>query len=302
MNKTLKILIISLFGIGGQQAHASIAFNFDYTYDNNNFFDTVAKKAALEVAGSYFSNRINDTFGAITSSGGNQFDAGFFHPATGAYSLYETGFSVGADTITIFAGGRDLPGTTLGVGGPGGWSASGSAAFFSSINRGQVGVGVTDFAPWGGSLSFDTAVNWYFDDDVSTVDVGAGQNDFYSVAIHELGHLLGLGLSDSWNNQVSGGEFTGANSVLANSGNNIVLNPGGDHWAEGTLSLVDGLSQEASMDPTVTVGDRKYFTDLDVAALRDVGWEVTTVPVPAAVYFFGSALLGLGSFRKKQSK
>jgi hypothetical protein len=56
------------------------------------------------------------------------------------------------------------------------------------------------------------------------------------------------------------------------------------------------------MDPTITIGTRKVFTDLDMAALDDIGWEVTPVPVPAAVYLFGSGLLGLlGLARRRRA-
>ena len=150
----------------------------------------------------------------------------------------------------------------------------------------------TDFAPWGGSISFDTGASWYFDADVTTVESFSG-NDFYSVALHELAHLLGFGTADSWFNKVNSGNFTG------DSSGTVALQPDNSHWKDGTLSLVNSVRQETAMDPSITTGTRKYMTDLDMAALSDIGWEVSAVPVPAAVYFFGSALLGLGAFRKK---
>ena len=42
----------------------------------------------------------------------------------------------------------------------------------------------------------------------------AGQVDFYSVAGHELGHLLGIGTAPSWSGNVSGGSFVGGNSPV----------------------------------------------------------------------------------------
>ena len=32
------------------------------------------------------------------------------------------------------------------------------------------------------------------------------------------------------------------------------------------------------MDPNIASGTRKYFTDLDFAAMQDIGWQVTPVP------------------------
>jgi len=310
MNKALKILAISTLSIAGQHAQA-ISIEFDYSYDTaNNFFDTQAKKDVLNTAGNFFANRITDSLGAINSSGDNQFNASFANPGNGSFTTINN-FSVAADTLRIYAGGRSLAGSTVGIGGPGGFGVSGSTSFVNAaVSRGQgngstsvtlnprdnlgnvIDKTATDFAPWGGAISFDTDANWYFDDNVSTVESFSG-NDFYSVALHELAHLLGFGTSDSWKNKVSFGNFSG------DSSGTVALEPDDSHWEDGTLSLLASLSQETAMDPTILRGTRKYMTDLDIAALSDVGWEISAVPVPAAVYFFGSALLGLGAFRKK---
>ena len=125
-----------------------------------------------------------------------------------------------------------------------------------------------------------------------------GQNDFFSVALHEIGHLLGIGTADSWNNLEIGGNFTGANSVTENGGV-VPLDLGGGHWASGTLSEVGGVAQEAAMDQSILVGSRKVFTDLDVAGLRDVGWEATVVPVPAALPLMLGAMIGLFGLRRR---
>lgn len=292
-----------------QQASA-ITIQLDYSYDANHFFDSAAKKSVLSAAAHYFETRLNDQLGAIQSLGSNQFTAQFSNPATGATNSISN-FNVAANTLKVFAGGRDLSGSTVGQGGPGGYDISGQSSFFKeAISRGQgdgtvsavSGAGAKDFAPWGGSITFATNTNWYFDDNVSTVESFSG-NDFYSVALHELGHLLGFGTADSWDNLVSGTDFVGpeSSSVYGDPNSNPVpLSADKSHWLNGTQSLVDAVTQqEAAMDPSLTTGTRKYFTDLDLAALKDIGWEVSAVPVPAAIYLFATALMGFGLMRRK---
>lgn len=281
-------------GLGAMLTYAPGAWAFDiffdYTFDTNNFFSTVESQNTLEAAASYFESIIQDDLTAIDSDpgpGGNDFSTVFSNPADGSSVGFDH-FDVPADTIIVYVGGRDLGGA-LGLGGPGGFGVSGTATFVdNAISRGEgggspsavQGVTATDFAPWGGSISFDTTTDWYFDDDVSTdVDIPFDSFDFYSVALHELGHVLGIGTADSWNNQIdtttTPNTFTGTNATAANGGAVVAL-AGSGHWAEGTLSTVNGNTQEAAMDPTIANGQRKRFTELDNAALEDIGWELAT--------------------------
>jgi len=300
MKLNIKFLVGSLLLACTTSANA-IFINFDYSLDNKNFFSNQARKDVLNSAGHFFENRLNDQLGAISSAGNNKFNINFSRPDTGKTQT-KNDFSVAADTLTIFAGGRTFSGSILGQGGSGGFGASGTATFIESLKRGQGNVSgstATDFAPWGGSIAFDLDSVWYFDNDTRINDVPSGKSDFFSVALHELGHVLGFGTADSWKNLISGTNFTGANSVTVNNGNPVMLDSGLAHWKNGTLSLVDGVSQEAAMDPSISVGSRKAFTNLDLAGLQDIGWEVAVVPVPPALLLFSSALFGLAVLRKK---
>lgn len=288
--------------VASQSANA-ITINFDYSHDGGFFTGANAsRQSILNDAGIYLGSRLTDSLAAITSTGGDHFDAVFNSPDTGSLTTLNN-FNEAANTLTVFAGGRALGGS-LGVGGPGGYNITGSQSYIDTVpQRGQSGAtsgpSATDFAPWGGQITFNNTTNWYFDSNPSTTEAFSG-NDFYSVALHEISHLLGIGTADSWKNKISGDNFTGANAV-ASFGGNVPLVPDLAHWQEGTPSTVMGVTQEAMMDPTLTIGTRKLPTQLDLAALKDVGWQVTAVPLPSAVWLFGSALFAFAGLRRRQS-
>lgn len=217
----------------------TVGFTFNFSLDSNHFFDDTARRDLLKRAAVMITANLTDTLAAITPSGSNTWSASITDPGTGqSYSLNR---SVPADRIVVYAGGRNLSNGTLGIGGSGGYSASGSTAWLNTVTgRGQPGAlldPATDVAPKIGSITFDTVgTAWHFGK--TTLGLDSNESDFLSVAMHELGHVLGL-----------------------------------SHLPEGTMSP-EGT--EAAMDPTLTNGQRKFFGKADFDALEDIGWQLAS--------------------------
>lgn len=299
----------------------AVEVSIDYTYDTTNFFgagnpDGAAAgsqaRLALESAADYFSTTLDDSFSSIeipAPFSSSLFDGivtwqwtlNFKDPATGV-SRTLVDQTIPADEYRIYAGARDLSSPTLGVGGPGGSgvSSGGNGGSFTLDEINQINQITTDFvdavelrgqtsgfARWGGSITFDTVgTTWHYDHNSLP---SFGQNDFFSIALHELGHSVGLGVSDEWNALVSGTQFNGSTS-MAEFGGSVPLDCNGNcgHWAQGTNSFVDGLAQEVAMAPSILNGTRKIFTDLDIAGLDDIGWDIQ---VPSTIHTWHTSSL-----------
>jgi len=285
MNFRIPALVACLAGCSlSAPAHAKITFSFDYSLDTGFFTKNPAAKTALERAATVYSDRMLDQLTDITPGNGNTWNTVFSNPSTGA-SVMETDLTIPANVIKVYVGGANLGGA-LGQGGPGGFSGSGDDTFSSNLQfRGQLGAmntPPTDFARWGGTISFDQGVSWNFDLNGPV----SGKNDFLTVATHELAHVLGFGTSPSWrtfltknqSTQQYVGPFTGPKSQ-ALYGGPVPLEtpaPGGNaqHFNNNVMSTVAGVAQETLMDPDITTGTRKKVTLLDWAALDDIGWDL----------------------------
>ena len=261
----------------------SISIQFDYSYDTGFFTNHPDRQTLLATAASVIAARINDSLAPIIPSPvlGDTWTAVFNNPGNEATAQINN-LTVPANTIIIFAGGHSLGGA-IGIGGPGGFNASGDQGWLDTVQgRGKPGTlgpdnQQTAFAPWGGSVAFDTSFSdWYFGADPN--GILSTQTDFLSVAEHEIGHVLGFGTANSWTNHVSGSLFTGVNAEVE-FGGPVPTDAAGSaaqHWADGTTDH----GQQCTMDPILNSGERDAFTALDFAGLQDLGWSLLSVPQP----------------------
>jgi hypothetical protein len=343
----------------------------DYRYDTidaDGFFDTQQKKDALQAAATRFSNIITETLSgaSLTQVGNTDHRIGFTHPTTGAdfevsaasiddndslappncgspdnncyvANEYRGPWSILANQFIIYPGARPLPGSAIAEANSG-TGLNWSTVFTSStshLNRGFRSSYSNNVPMWGGAISFDTAVSWHFN---HTTTPTAGTTDLYSIALHEIGHLLGLATGwDEWESLIDPrpdhpDQFIGPNAIAAhNADNGTSLNwlnlvvGGNPHFRDGSHdsyifqnqspNLVgtvgtDGL-QDLLMEPTAnfTAAVKRFeLTNVDVAALRDVGWstvaQITTQPgdynkngiVDAADYVVFSKGLASGTY------
>jgi hypothetical protein len=257
----------------------SLTFLFDYSFDSSGFFNDPQRRAILNLAGQILGSHLYDSLTPITPSPGNTWTASIDNPATGV-PVGLPNLDIPANTLLIYAAGRDYQGASVGEGGFGGESASGSSSWLDTVaargQTGALGATPTNFAPWGGALSFDTTTSWSFGD--ASTPPGPQQYDFLSVALHELGHVLGIGTALSWQAHVWAGAFHGQ-AAEAEFGGPVPVDASAHHWATGTLD--HGV--EPDMTPSIQAGQRKLFTPLDWAALQDIGWQLqpsSSPPVP----------------------
>jgi hypothetical protein len=318
-----------LFAALGPEAALAINIRVDYSYDNSpagTFFNTQQKKDALEAAAARFSAIITTSL-TSQSLPDNQLDPriGFFHPTTGEYhevspahgpesdvvrtapggntaDEYRKPWTIPQNQWILYAGGRPLPSGVAGEGGTG--TGTNITTVFqaedSHLSRGFRATSEQDSLPvWGGAITFDSdgSTAWHFD---LNTPAPLAKVDFYSVALHEIGHALGLSASNwrDWNRWTPAAQFTGPVARAAYNADNGTslsgLNVTGDeHWQDGAYdsyifhngnpnyvgTVGPGVKQDLMMEPTAhfTVPIRRFeLTNVDVAALRDIGWS--TIP------------------------
>ena len=301
----------------------------DFSLNTSSFFSSNAQaRAAVEAAIADLNAAVNQNLATITAADqtvtGSFGTAAVTFSATASVTNPSTGSSVdvsvpnGQSVVRIFVGARPLAGSTLGLGGAGGYGFSSTvstsnfgdvanavsnaeSSFNAIYSRGE-GPLITrlngafnfeggptfpfqlDFGLGHGSVAIDSSTtNFHFD---HTTLPPADMIDLYSVALHEAMHAIGLGPSDEWDDMVvNGTDWTGEEVVnYLGSGSGVVafgvLAPDENHVAQGVLSprITNGQLQQSALVPLISAGVRLNLTELDLAFMRDLGYSNAIVP------------------------
>ena len=311
-----------------------LTIQIDYRYDVTGFFDHPDARAAIEAAARRWSRIINQPLAAV-DVGDDEDDRRFVlrHPGTGELievssasgvksdALVEAGASpadeywggiqIPADTFVVFVGSRDLD--SLGLAGPLGGGTNFEEVFKEVdglLNRGFNALPeFGNLTVIGGFASFDSdgEFEWHFNHlttpEQKTVD-------FYSIALHELGHCFGLGATGvvEWEGLIEGDQYFGENALSAYRQDHesnlkslpvqgMVENRFDYHWKDEAIDSIifplgqpnylstvgRGGVQEVLMSATAYFAPgvpRHEVTNIDVGALKDLGWSVLEVDPP----------------------
>ena len=281
---------------------------FDYSFDKDGFFNNSRRRAALEYAGNIWSNLLNDDFRAIPAgtqftvtnpntgtpetivldseiddllifvgSGTLQADNSTVGLKTSDYHLQGCAcsnccYSSTQDSADLSQRGILDPENGFDTDGllaqaqVNGTDAVGDI-FQRRVSSNFRDTGeVTDFEPWVGTISFNPSedLDWNFE----IANTNDSQIDFISVALHEIGHILGIGVAPIFDALGEGGSFVGINALALNDGSGIPLERDLSHIAEGFAddnTLLDPFLNENRSLPSI----------FDLALLADIGYEIT---------------------------
>ncbi|MBW4655572.1 MAG: hypothetical protein KME20_21405 [Kaiparowitsia implicata GSE-PSE-MK54-09C] len=234
------------------------SIELDYRFDTGGWF-TPVRRAAMRFAANLWERLIQTDFPVVAQG---TLTPNVINPQTGQQVDFVTDSPI--DDIKVFVGARNLRGTfgsTL--------ARSGPSGFFTN----EIRYAGSTFQPWIGTITFDnsTRTNWFFDATPNTADdIPTSAQDFISIAVHEIGHVLGFGTSRAFSRLVQNGTFTGANARLQNGGNALPLADSA-HFPNGGQFPGSG---EALMTPFSNLGTRKLPTAVDLAVLQDLGYAV----------------------------
>lgn len=235
----------------------------DYRFDKTGFFTDPERRKALEGACAIW--------GRLLTKGFDNVPAGTFirvrdpeKPTEAALNLTT---DVEIDDLMIFVGSAELPEGQTGLSSP--------TAGLSGVTDSSLAQKLSDrfdsvpFQPWTAWVAFSRTAAFHFDPDPASGNpVPAGKVDFVSVALHEIGHMLGFGTADAFKTKIANGAFTGAKAQAAYGGP-VPLTSDLGHVPNSTMSdgrrLLMDVSDAPGVRYTPTTLDRAFFEDLGYA-------------------------------------
>ena len=173
---------------------------------------------------------------------------------------------------------------------------------------GVLGWGTWDSYVSEGSGQYFTATG-YMQYDVPDIARLEDNNTLYEVAVHEIAHILGFGTWWNYDADISyvdgSGEYLGAAALAA-------YRAEFDPTADFVPVELEGGSGTADAHWDESIGAHELMTgwldaptfvsNTTIASFIDLGYTVnlSAVPLPAAVWLFGSGLLGLLGWSKRK--
>ena len=245
---------------------------FDYRFDEANFF-TDERKIILEQAGDIWSSYIQDEFDSTPAGEILRFSIDGVEQ--------EVILDEPIDDLIIFVSSTDRENSnslTLSEG-------SYFANFVIGSER-ETRILGEDFEPWLGTIEFNAAIadSFYFDDSPETDnDIPFNKQDFLSLTLHEIGHVLGIGIAPAFNNQVENEKFVGTASTSLNNNLPVPLDNDHNHIQDGYTLDRDS---DALLDKSFTFGERNFPTNLDLAIMSDIGYDIVAYDAIPVHRFF----------------
>lgn len=277
----------------------SFEIKFDYRFDNNGFFDDPSRRESLEKAAEVWKNLIQEDLPHVPS--GIEFSVtspvdGRLTPITLSEPIDDLLIFVGAES-SPFSGSASLPhGKTCSCRlccPPWSQPLKSSpqvteiqvAPLAQAIVTGSNAVGTvfdnrlngSDFTPWAGSISFNDSptfsdgspAEWFFDTTPEPNEsIPDNSIDFFSTALHEIGHVLGIGTASIFDELGAGGNFRGENALAVTEQEGVPLTSDLSH-VDSSFTTEEG---SALMQPRIA--GRTFPTEIDQAILADIGWEI----------------------------
>jgi hypothetical protein len=261
----------------------------DYRYDESGFFDDPERRAVLEHAVRLYTRAIDAELGAMPEG---EWAAVFPDPGRAERVVYRA-LDVERSTLHVFVGARPRGAADPARGAPGyaAWHcddprAPADCAALAARETREVQRAWLErfvfrsrpaaaawppraFAPWGGSLSFASDVDWHVG---IHGPVPSAKLDLLSAAVRELGPIFGVGTAGSWGMRTGRGCFEGAR-VHSEAGSCLALDAKRDRLAAPVAGRLAGGLQSAAFAAGLQAGERRLLTALDEAVLGDLGWE-----------------------------